>query len=118
MLLGEVVHPGARGAVEGVLLAAVQHDDQRHRLAGVAGRDVEVVAAGPRRLRVAEVPDLAAGRGRGGLGGGPRGGAGTGEVAAQAGQAGGDAARARRRVQRPPKLVEQCAHVGQDGLSR
>ena len=33
VLFGEFVHPGAGGEIGGLLLAAVQHDDQRHRLA-------------------------------------------------------------------------------------
>ena len=63
VLLGELVHPGAGGEVGGVLLAAVQHDDQRYRRTGVAGGDVEVVASGPGRLGVVQVADLAAGCG-------------------------------------------------------
>ena len=36
MLLGQRVHARAGGEVVGRLGAAVQHDDQRHRLAAVA----------------------------------------------------------------------------------
>ena len=45
MLLGERVHPRAGGEVVGRLGAAVQHDDQRHRLAAMGAGDVELVAA-------------------------------------------------------------------------
>ena len=45
MLLGERVHPRAGGEVVGRLGAAVQHDDQRHRLAAIGAGDVELVAA-------------------------------------------------------------------------
>ena len=47
MLLGERVHARAGGEVVGRLGAAVQHDDQRHRLAAVGAGDVELVAAAP-----------------------------------------------------------------------
>ena len=63
MPLGQLVHAGAGGAVGRVLLSAVQHDDQGNRRTGVARRDVEVVVARTGGLRVAEAPDLAAGRG-------------------------------------------------------
>ena len=63
VLLGEVVHPGAGGEVGGVLLAAVQHDDQGHRRTGVAGGDIEVIASGPGWFGVVQVADLTAGCG-------------------------------------------------------
>ena len=63
VLLGEVIHPGACGEVGGVLLAAVQHDDQRYRRTGVAGGDVEVIASGPGWVGVVQVADLTAGCG-------------------------------------------------------
>ena len=76
MLLGQLVHPRAGGEVRGVLGAAVEHDHQWHRLAGEAGRNVEVVGPRPGRVGVGEVADLATGRAgrsrRGGTGpGGP-----------------------------------------------
>ena len=45
MLLGERVHPRAGGEVVGRLGAAVQHDDQGHRLPAIAAGDVELVGA-------------------------------------------------------------------------
>ena len=89
-MFGEVVHPGAGGEIGGVLLTAVQHDDQRHRRTGVAGRDVEVVASGPGRVGVVQVADLTAGCGRGCGRAGPRHAAAGGEqVAEQVGQSTG-----------------------------
>ena len=45
VLLGERIHPRAGGEVVGRLGAAVQHDDQRDRLATIAAGDVELVVA-------------------------------------------------------------------------
>ena len=90
MVFGEVVHPGAGGEISGVLLSTVQHDNQRHRRTGVAGRDVEVVASGPGPVSVVEVADLTAGRGRGcGRTGPCHAAAGGGRVAGQVGQSTG-----------------------------
>ena len=52
MLLGERVHARAGREVVGVLGAAVQHHDERHRLPGVALGDVELVRAGAGRTAV------------------------------------------------------------------
>ena len=51
---------------EPLLLAAVEHDHERNGFAGVAGRDIEVVAARPGGLGVAAVTALTAGAGAGG----------------------------------------------------
>lgn len=63
--LGQVVHAGAGGEVSGALGAAVQHDDQRHRVAGVADRDVQVVRAGSGGAGVHRLTDRPAGVRRG-----------------------------------------------------
>jgi hypothetical protein len=47
VLLGEAVHAGARREVVRILLAAVQHDDQRNRPSRQGGRHVELVGAPP-----------------------------------------------------------------------
>jgi len=62
MLLGQVVHTGAGREIRSVLAATMQHDDERHRLAGITSRNVEVVRPPPGRVSVGEVADFAAGR--------------------------------------------------------
>ena len=54
LTLGQVVHAGGGGEGRGVLGAAVQHHDQGHGAAGVAGGDVEPVAAGAGGVAVGE----------------------------------------------------------------
>ena len=96
MLLGEIVHAGAGREVGCVLHAAVEHDDERHAVAGVAGGNVEVVAARPGGLAVGEVADLATGGG-----GSDRG-----------------CARTRRRcASGQPSRVDDVRQVGQLGLN-
>src|SRR5205085_1887944 len=63
VLLGELVHPRAGCKVQSVLVAAVEHDYEWNGFTGVAGRNVEVVAAGPGALGVGEVADLTTRRG-------------------------------------------------------
>ena len=77
VLLGEGVHPGASGEVGGILLAAVQHDEQGYRRPDVAGGDIEVIASGPGWVGVVQVANLSAGCG-------PRSRAGGGRVASEA----------------------------------
>jgi hypothetical protein len=72
MPLAVIIHSGADGEIGGVLFTAVQHHDQWNWVPGVAGRDVEIVAAGPGRLGVGEVADLALGGPRGSCGVGGR----------------------------------------------
>ena len=43
VFLGQLAHPGAGREVDSGLGAAVQHHDERHRIARVPRRDVEVV---------------------------------------------------------------------------
>ena len=57
--LGEVVHPGAGSEIGRVLLAAVQHHDQRHRLSPISGRHEQVESTTAGGLCVIEVVDLA-----------------------------------------------------------
>ena len=47
VLLGELVHAGARGEVVRTLGATVQHYDKRNGLPAVTARDVQFVGAGP-----------------------------------------------------------------------
>src|SRR5947207_10366163 len=45
VFLGAQVHPRARGKVVGRLGAAVQHDDQRQRLAAILARNIEFIGS-------------------------------------------------------------------------
>ena len=60
VLLGRQVHPRAGGEVVGRLGAAVQHDDQRHRLPMVAAGHVELVGAAAGRVAEALGQELRA----------------------------------------------------------
>jgi len=63
MLLGQQIHPRAGRKIQSVLLAPVEHDHEWNGFTGVAGRNVEVVAAGSGAPGVREVADLTTRRG-------------------------------------------------------
>src|SRR5207247_7368448 len=45
--LGQRIHRRARGKLGGVLATAMQHDEERHGLAGIATREIQLVGACP-----------------------------------------------------------------------
>ena len=59
MLFSKVIHPGTSREVGCVLGATVQHDNERDRLTGVTGRNIEVVRSRPSGVEVSQVADLA-----------------------------------------------------------
>jgi hypothetical protein len=61
-LLGELVEPGPGGGRVGILGAAMEHDDERHRLPRTPARDVELVRAGSCLVRVGALDEAPAGR--------------------------------------------------------
>ena len=72
VLFSKLIHPCASREVRRDLAATVQHDEERDRLTGVTGRNVQVVRSGTAGVHVSQVADLATRRTSNSRGGGAR----------------------------------------------